>query len=94
MIDERFFIIFWNFKSPEQKPLKSLKQTFIAYCVLAHFNSDRQIKMESDCLDNVIAAVLSHKHYDEMLRQVPFLLNKMFLGNLIIRYMIKSIELL
>lgn len=45
--------------------------------MLAHFNPDLEAWVKSDTSDYVVAAVLSQKHHDGMLRPVAFMSKKM-----------------
>ena len=45
--------------------------------MLAYFNPDLETWVKSDALDYVIAAVLSQKHHNGMLRPVAFMSKKM-----------------
>ena len=67
----------WNSEGPEQKAFETLKKAFTTAPMLAYFNPDLDTWVESDASDYVVAAVLSQKHHDGMLRPVAFMSKKM-----------------
>lgn len=65
----------WNSKKLEQKVFKSLKIAFITSLVLENFKSNLETGVKSDASDYIVAAVLSQKHHDVMLRLGVFMSN-------------------
>ena len=74
---EKSFMFPWNSEGPEQKAFESLKKAFTTAPLLAHFNLNLETLVESDASYYVVAAVLSQKHHDEMLKPIAFMSKNM-----------------
>ena len=71
------FMFPWNSEGPEQKTFESLKKAFTTDPLLAHFNPGLETWVKSDASDYLVAAVLSQKYHDGMLRPVLLMSKRM-----------------
>ena len=62
---------------PKEEAFMMLKNAFIEAPILAHFDLDREIWVETDASDYVAAGVLSQKDEHDVLRPVAFMSHKM-----------------
>lgn len=67
----------WHDGSSEDLAFIALKKAYTSAEMLMHFNPDKETWLETDASDYVIAAVLSQKDSEGVLRPVAFLSHKM-----------------
>ena len=67
----------WKEHSKEDMAFQMLKSAFASAPTLAHFDPDRETWLETDASDYVVAAVLSQRGPDGIIRPVAFLSKKM-----------------
>ena len=75
--DHKDFVFPWPQDGLEQKAFTLLKDAFVNDIILAHFDPDKETWIESDASDYVVAAVLSQKDDQGVIRPVAFLSKKM-----------------
>ena len=75
--EQKSFMFPWALDSPEQKAFEELKEAFTTAPVLAHFDPNKETWVETDASDYVVAAVLSQKDDQGVLRPVAFMSKKM-----------------
>ena len=74
---EKEFVFPWNPDGPEKKTFLTLKIAFTTAPILQHFDPDKETWIESDASDWVVAAVLSQRDSNGVLRPVAFMSQKM-----------------
>ena len=74
---QKDFIYPWALDGPEQEAFEKLKLAFTTAPILTHFDPDKETWIESDASDYVIAAVLSQKDSEGVLRPIAYLSKKM-----------------
>ena len=75
--NQKEFAFPWTEGSAEQQAFQTLKLAFTTAPILAHFDPDREAWLETDASDYVVAAVLSQKDTQGILRPVAFMSKKM-----------------
>lgn len=75
--DQKFFIFPWTTDGLEQRVFENLKKVFTNAPILTHFDPDKEIWLEIDTSDYVVAAILSQRGEDGELHPVAFLSKKM-----------------
>ena len=75
--DNKHFVFPWAAESPEQRAFQTLKTAFTTAPILAHFDPDIETWLETDASDYVVAAVLSQKGVDGIIRPVAFMSKRM-----------------
>ena len=75
--EQKEFAFPWALKGLEQKAFDALKAAFTSAPILAHFDPDKETWVETDASDYVVAAVLSQKDENGILRPVAFMSKKM-----------------
>ena len=74
---QKEFVFPWDTQGPEQLAFNTLKRAFTTAPVLAHFDPDKETWLETDASDYVVAAILSQRGEDGVLRPVAFMSKKM-----------------
>lgn len=74
---EKTFAFPWASGSTEDNAFRALKEAFLSANMLAHFDPDLETWIESDASDYVVAAVLSQRNKEGVIRPVAFMSKKM-----------------
>ena len=75
--DQKAFTYPWPDDGPENQAFEQLKKAFTNAPALAHFNPDLETWVETDASDYVVAAILSQRDLQGVLRPVAYLSKKM-----------------